>query len=83
MARVRVPAWVGDDIAGEIRAEHLDGQDLYDLADQVDWGADPTDWTGAGEALHPYLLLTSWVFDTSAADLIDEACVCLDWPVAS
>jgi hypothetical protein len=77
----RVPQEVIDLLTALIRRDVLEGPDLRDIAVSVDAGED--EFTGAGVELWEHVEFFAHHYVVSARYLIDEACVCLDWPVAS
>jgi hypothetical protein len=79
MATTRTRNATIDHIATLITAADITSEDLRDITDQIDNGADPTDWTGRGEHLHLYLLQATEVLDESAFDLVQSAENQLGW----
>jgi hypothetical protein len=76
-----VPRQVFDDIAAFIRCYGIAGDELHDITVAVDLGEEAP--ASADADLYQTLMLLADVYDVSAEFLVDEACVCLGWPVTA
>ncbi len=67
-------------LATLIREEGIDGPDVHDIACQIELGAAPDDWTGAGRWTHMFCLSCTDVLIESAFTVLRSAMDELGWP---
>lgn len=62
-----------------LATSHVDGPALADMTQQIDEGAEPTDYTGDGVHVYTFLLACSILLDESADSIMQSTYRQLGW----